>query len=78
MGGEEGLRDAPGGTAGAIVSWSKVSSLESMVAAGLTSRVPPHVEQNRPLEETCAPQEEQYMGGAILSSLEARSEVQVR
>jgi hypothetical protein len=27
----------------------------------LRSRAPPQVEQNRPLEETCAPQEEQYM-----------------
>jgi hypothetical protein len=30
------------------------------------SREPPHVEQNRPFEATSAPQEEQYMGGAIL------------
>jgi hypothetical protein len=37
----------------------------------LRSRAPPQVEQNRPPEETCAPQEEQYMGGEILSSREA-------
>jgi hypothetical protein len=32
----------------------------------LRSSAPPQVEQNRPVEETCAPQEEQYMGGGIL------------
>jgi hypothetical protein len=37
-----------------------------MVAATFGSRAPPQVEQNRPFEETCAPQEEQYMGGEIL------------
>ena len=37
-----------------------------MVGAALTSSAPPHVEQNRPLEETCAPQEEQYIGSEIL------------
>jgi hypothetical protein len=39
-----------------------------MVAAVFSSRAPPQVEQNRPLDETCAPQEEQYMGSEILSS----------
>jgi hypothetical protein len=68
MGAEEGL----GGVArGAMVSCSLLRSFESMVAAALRSRAPPQVEQNRPLEETCAPQEEQYMGGQILSSREA-------
>lgn len=62
---EEGLRGVAGG---AMVSCSAVRSFESMVAAALRSRAPPQVEQNRPLEETCAPQEEQYMGGEILSS----------
>jgi hypothetical protein len=38
-----------------------------MVAAAFKSRAPPHVEQNRPFEETCAPHEEQYIGGEILS-----------
>jgi hypothetical protein len=33
-----------------------------MVAAALRSMDPPQEEQNRPVEETCAPQEEQYMG----------------
>ena len=37
-----------------------------MAAAVLRSRAPPQEEQNRPVEETCAPQEEQYMGGEIL------------
>jgi hypothetical protein len=37
-----------------------------MVAAVFRSSAPPQAEQNRPLEETCAPQEEQYMGGEIL------------
>jgi hypothetical protein len=32
-----------------------------MVAA-LSWSDPPQEEQNRPVEETCAPQEEQYMG----------------
>ncbi len=45
-----------------MVSCSALSSSESMVAAAFGSSDPPHVEQNRPLEETCAPQEEQYMG----------------
>jgi hypothetical protein len=63
---EEGLRRAAGGTGGAMVSCSEPSSFESRVAAVLRSRAPPQVEQNRPLEETCAPQEEQYMGDEIL------------
>jgi hypothetical protein len=33
-----------------------------MVAAALSWSDPPQEEQNRPVEETCAPQEEQYMG----------------
>jgi len=61
---EEVLRGVLGG---AIVSCSALSSSESMVAAMFGSRDPPQVEQNRPLEETCAPQEEQYMRSEILS-----------
>ena len=68
MGEEEGLRGVAGG---AMVSCSVLKSFESVVAAVLRSRAPPQVEQNRPLEETCAPQEEQYMGGEILSSRKA-------
>jgi len=67
VGAEEGLRGVGEGSGGAIVSCSALRSFESMVGAALRSSAPPHVEQNRPLEETCAPQEEQYMGGAILS-----------
>jgi len=63
---EDGLRGVADPTVGAIVSCSALGSFESMVAAALRSRAPPQVEQNRPLEETCAPQEEQYMGGEIL------------
>jgi hypothetical protein len=55
-----------GGAGGPRVSGSPLRSFESMVAAVFRSREPPHVEQNRPFEATCAPQEEQYMGGAIL------------
>src|SRR5580700_1697213 len=68
---EGGLRCVVGGTGGAMVSCSAPRSFESRVAAALRSRAPPQVEQNRPLEETCAPQEEQYMGGEILSSRKA-------
>jgi hypothetical protein len=67
VGAEEGLRGVEAGVGGAIVTCSELRSFESMVAAVLRSRASPHDEQNRPLEETCAPQEEQYMGGAILS-----------
>jgi hypothetical protein len=67
---EEGLRGVAGETGGSIVSCSALKSFESIVAAVFTSRAPPQVEQNRPLEETCAPQEEQYMEGEILSSRE--------
>src|SRR5580692_7987255 len=63
----EGLRGVAGGTGGAMVSSSALRSLESMVAAVFRSRAPPQAEQNRPFEETCAPQEEQYMGCEILS-----------
>jgi hypothetical protein len=63
---EEGLRGVGCETGGAIVSCAALRSFESMVAAVFRSSAPPQVEQNRPLEETCAPQEEQYMGGAIL------------
>ncbi len=67
-----GVKEGFGGVAvGAMVSCSALKSCESMVAAELRSRAPPQMEQNRPLEETCAPQEEQYMGGEILSSREA-------
>ena len=45
-----------------MVSCSTFRSSESMVAAALISIDPPQEEQNRPVEETCAPQEEQYMG----------------
>lgn len=45
-----------------MVSCSALKSFESKVAAVFTSIDPPHEEQNRPVEETCAPQEEQYMG----------------
>src|SRR5580658_8156051 len=58
---EEGLRCVAGGTTGAMVSCSEPRSCESRVTAALRSRAPPQVEQNRTLEETCAPQEEQYM-----------------
>jgi hypothetical protein len=50
-----------------MVSCSALTSFESMVCAVLKSRAPPHVEQNRPLEETCAPHEEQYIRNEILS-----------
>ncbi len=49
-----------------MVSCAALRSFESIVAAAFKSSAPPQVEQNRPLEETCAPQEEQNMGGAIL------------
>src|SRR5580704_14898725 len=55
-----------GGAGGPMVSCAAPKSFASMVAAVFESREPPHVEQNRPFEATCAPQEEQYMGGAIL------------
>jgi hypothetical protein len=63
---EEGLRGVGCETGGAIVSCAALRSFESIVAAAFRSSAPPQEEQNRPLEETCAPQEEQYMGGAIL------------
>jgi hypothetical protein len=72
---EEGLRGVAAGLGGAIVACSALRSFESMVAAALRSRAPPHVEQNRPLEETCAPQEEQYMEGAILPPREASQRI---
>src|SRR5580692_3920526 len=58
VGAEESLRGVAGG---AMVSCSAARSFESMVAAAFRSRAPPQAEQNRPVEETCAPQEEQYM-----------------
>ncbi len=65
VGAEDGLRG--GGVAGgAMVSCTPFSSSESMVAAAFRSSAPPQAQQNRPDEETCAPQEEQYMGGEIL------------
>ncbi len=73
VGAEEGLRGVTGGAGGAMVSCSGLRSFESMVGAVLRSRAPPQVEQNRPLEETCAPQEEQYMGGEILPLRERRA-----
>jgi len=54
------------GPGGAIVSCWALTSFESMVGAALRSSAPPQLEQNRPLEETCAPQEEQYIGSEIL------------
>jgi hypothetical protein len=66
VGAEEGLRGVAEGPGGAIVSCSALRSFESIVGAAFRSRAPPHVEQNRPLEETCAPQEEQYIGSEIL------------
>ena len=74
VGAEEGLRGVRGGAGGAMVSCSGLSSLESMVAAVFRSRAPPQAEQKRPLEETCAPQEVQYMGGEILPSGRVRGE----
>src|SRR5271165_4165996 len=71
VGAEEDLRGVAGDAGGAIVSCSAFRSFESIVAAAFRSSDPPHVEQNRPLEETCAPQEEQYMRGAILPPREA-------
>jgi hypothetical protein len=67
VGAEEGLRGVAEGAGGAIVSCSALRSFESMVGAALRSSAPPQVEQNRPLEETCAPHEEQYIGSEILS-----------
>ena len=66
VGAEEGLRGA-GVEGDAMVSCAPFSSSESMVAATFRSSAPPQEEQNRPVEETCEPQEEQYMGGEILS-----------
>jgi hypothetical protein len=65
IGAEEGLRGVAD-AGGAIVSCSALKSFESMVGAAFRSRAPPQDEQKRPVEETCAPQEEQYMGGEIL------------
>ncbi len=72
---EEDLRGA-GVEGEARVSCAPFSSSESMVAAAFRSSASPQVEQNRPLEETCEPQEEQYMGGEILSLEMARRERQ--
>src|SRR6478672_5095476 len=57
---------------GAIVSTSpvpadSVGSSPITVAASLISPGAPQDEQNRPLEESCAPQEVQNIGGRILS-----------
>jgi hypothetical protein len=60
---DEGLRDVTDGADGAIVSCSAMNSFASIVAATFRSSDPPHAEQNRPFEEACAPQKEQYMGG---------------
>ena len=65
VGAEDGLRGS-GVDRGAMVSCAPFTSSESMVAAVFRSSAPPQEEQNRPDEETCAPQEEQYMGGEIL------------
>jgi len=69
VGAEGGLRGEGGG--GAIVAWSAAKSFESIVAAVVKSKALPQTEQNLPLEETCAPQDEQYMGGEILPSQES-------
>jgi hypothetical protein len=66
VGAEESLRGVAAVPGGAIVSCSALRSFESMVGATLRSSAPPQVEQNRPVEETCEPHEEQYMGGEIL------------
>jgi len=66
VGADNGLRGVAEGPGGAIVSCSALRSFESMVGAALRSSAPPHVEQNRPSEETCAPHEEQYIGSEIL------------
>jgi hypothetical protein len=49
-----------------------------MVAATFRSSAPPQVEQNRPLEETCAPHEEQNIGGAILPLREGSQRAEAR
>jgi hypothetical protein len=46
-----------------MVSPSMLGSLPIVVAPALKSTGSPHDEQNLPVEETCAPQEEQNMGG---------------
>jgi hypothetical protein len=66
VGAEEGFSGFDSETGGAIVSPAALRSFESIVAAAFRSIAPPQVEQNRPFEETCEPQEEQYMGGVIL------------
>ena len=58
-----------------MVSCSILNSLESMVAEVFRSRAAPQAEQNRPLEDTCAPQEEQNMGGEILPLREGSCEL---
>ncbi|MGC1492023.1 MAG: hypothetical protein WA798_11690 [Candidatus Acidiferrum sp.] len=75
MGAEEGLLGV-GVERGAIVSWSTLRSFESIVAAAFRSSAPPQEEQNRLLVETCAPQEEQYMGSgdSIIVGWRAASE----
>ena len=62
-----GRGEAPGGVVfrggGASVSASApAGSLPTMVGAVFKSTGSPHDEQNRPVEATCAPQEEQNMG----------------
>jgi hypothetical protein len=50
-----------------MVSCSALNSFVSIVAAAFRSSAPPQVEQNRPVGDAFAPQEEQYMGSEILS-----------
>lgn len=46
-----------------MVSRSALRSFESMVAAASAASDDPQAEQNRPVEETFAPQEEQNIEG---------------
>lgn len=50
-----------------MVSCSSLSSFWSIVAAAFRSSAPPQEEQKRPVGDTFAPQDEQYMGSGILS-----------
>jgi hypothetical protein len=51
----------------------RVGSSPMTVGAVSVSTEAPQEEQNRTLEESCAPQEEQNMGGRILPPLQARA-----
>lgn len=58
---EGGLRGVS--AAGAIVSPSKLTSSPASVVPVSGSTGLPHVVQNLPVGETCAPHDAQYMGG---------------